>query len=76
MCLSSIFEYRASYKSSKTASRPKISYAIGNYLQNNYSEKMPRLREFDLQTALTSAMQIFWRNGHAATSMEDIVTER
>ena len=75
MCLSSIFEYRASYKSSKIASRPSISYAIGNYLQNNYSETRPRLREFDPQTALTDAMQIFWRIGYTDTSMDDIVTE-
>ncbi len=36
---------------------------------------MPRLREFGPQTALTDAMQIFWRNGYADTSMEDIVSE-
>ena len=75
MCLSSIFEYRASYKSSKTASWPNISYAIGRYLQNNYSETMPRLRELDPQTALTDAMQIYWRTGYDNTSMEEIVTE-
>lgn len=36
---------------------------------------MPRLREFDPQTVLAEATQIFWRNGYADTSMEDIVSE-
>lgn len=36
---------------------------------------MPRLREFDPQTVLAEATQIFWRNGYADTSMEDIVLE-
>ena len=36
---------------------------------------MPRLREFGPQTALTDAMQIFWRNGSDDTLMEEIVTE-
>ena len=36
---------------------------------------MPRLREFDPQTALTDAMRIFWRNGYAKTSMVELVTE-
>ncbi len=36
---------------------------------------MPRLREFDPQTVLADATQIFWRNGYADTSMEDIVSQ-
>ena len=36
---------------------------------------MPRLREFDPQTALTDAMRIFWQNGYAEISMEAIVTD-
>lgn len=36
---------------------------------------MPRIREFDPNAALADAMQIFWRNGYADTSMEDIVSE-
>ena len=36
---------------------------------------MPRLREFDPQTVLAEATQIFWRNGYADTSLEDIVSE-
>ncbi len=36
---------------------------------------MPRKRELDPQTALTDAMQIFWRNGCADTSVEDIVND-
>lgn len=36
---------------------------------------MPRVREFDPTLALADAMQIFWRNGYADTSMEDIVSE-
>ena len=36
---------------------------------------MPRVREFDPQTVLADATQIFWRNGYADTSMEDIVAQ-
>ena len=36
---------------------------------------MPRVREFDPQTVLADATQIFWRNGYADTSMEDIVSQ-
>ncbi|MEL0114049.1 MAG: TetR/AcrR family transcriptional regulator [Rickettsiales bacterium] len=36
---------------------------------------MPRIREFDPDIALADAMQVFWRNGYADTSMEDIVSE-
>lgn len=36
---------------------------------------MPRVREFDPQTVLAEATQIFWRNGYADTSMEDIVAQ-
>ncbi|MEC8775385.1 MAG: TetR/AcrR family transcriptional regulator [Pseudomonadota bacterium] len=36
---------------------------------------MPRTREFDPQTVLADAAQIFWRNGYADTSMEDIVSQ-
>ena len=36
---------------------------------------MPRVREFDPQTVLANATQIFWRNGYADTSMEDIVSQ-
>ena len=36
---------------------------------------MPRVREFDPQTVLANATQIFWRNGYADTSIEDIVSQ-
>ena len=36
---------------------------------------MPRAIEFDPEAALASAMQVFWRNGYADTSIEDIVAE-
>ena len=36
---------------------------------------MPRVREFDPQTVLADATQIFWRNGYADTSMEVIVSQ-
>lgn len=36
---------------------------------------MARVREFDPEQAITSAMQVFWRNGFADTSLEDIVSE-
>ena len=36
---------------------------------------MPWVREFDPQTVLADATQIFWRNGYADTSMEVIVSQ-
>ena len=36
---------------------------------------MPRVREFDPQTILADATQIFWRNGYADTSIEVIVSQ-
>ena len=36
---------------------------------------MPRVREIDPQAVLADATQIFWRNGYADTSMEDIVSQ-
>ena len=36
---------------------------------------MPRVREFDPQTILADATQVFWRNGYADTSMEVIVSQ-
>ena len=36
---------------------------------------MPRTREFDPQTVLADATQIFCRNGYADTSMEVIVSQ-
>ena len=36
---------------------------------------MPRTREFDPQTVLADATQIFWRNGYADTSIEVIVSQ-
>ena len=36
---------------------------------------MPRVREFDPQTVLADATQVFWRNGYADTSMEVIVSQ-
>tara|TARA_Y100001934_G_scaffold143030_1_gene171988 strand:+ start:89 stop:355 length:267 start_codon:yes stop_codon:yes gene_type:complete len=36
---------------------------------------MPRLREFDPQTALTDAMRIFWQNRYAEISIEALVTD-
>ena len=36
---------------------------------------MPRVREFDPHTVLADVTQIFWRNGYADTSMEDIVSQ-
>ncbi len=36
---------------------------------------MPRVREFDPQTVLADATQIFWRNGFADTSMEVIISQ-
>ena len=36
---------------------------------------MPWVREFDPQTVLVDATQIFWRNGYADTSMEVIVSQ-
>ncbi|MEC8372375.1 MAG: TetR/AcrR family transcriptional regulator [Pseudomonadota bacterium] len=36
---------------------------------------MPWVREFDPQTVLVDATQIFWRNGYADTSTEVIVSQ-
>lgn len=36
---------------------------------------MARVREFDPDEAIQSAMQVFWRNGYGDTTMEDIVAE-
>lgn len=34
---------------------------------------MPRLKEFDEKEALGNAMQLFWKQGYSATSMQDLV---
>ncbi len=34
---------------------------------------MPRARQFDEQEVLTKAMELFWKNGYHATSMDDLV---
>lgn len=34
---------------------------------------MPRLRQFDEQEVLTKAMELFWKKGYHATSMDDLV---
>ncbi len=36
---------------------------------------MARVREFDPEQAIEGATQVFWRNGFADTSLEDIVSE-
>jgi TetR/AcrR family transcriptional repressor of nem operon len=36
---------------------------------------MARVREFDPEAAIDSAMQVFWRSGYNDTTMEDIVEE-
>lgn len=36
---------------------------------------MARTKDFDPQTALGAAMRLFWRNGYARTSTEDLVQE-
>lgn len=36
---------------------------------------MARRKEFDPEVALETAMRVFWRNGYAHTSTEDLVTE-
>ena len=36
---------------------------------------MARVREFDPQEAIQSAMNVFWRSGYGDTTMEDIVSE-
>lgn len=35
---------------------------------------MPRPKEFNPEEALEKAMQVFWRKGYEATSMEDLLT--
>lgn len=35
---------------------------------------MARPREFDMETALHGAMQIFWRHGYKATNLPDLLT--
>ena len=34
---------------------------------------MPRTKEFEPEEALDAAMQLFWRNGYAATSIRDLL---
>jgi len=34
---------------------------------------MPRVRQFDEQEVLTKAMELFWKKGYHATSMDDLV---
>lgn len=36
---------------------------------------MPRPREFDPEEVVEEAMKLFWRNGYAATSIQDLVDE-
>ena len=36
---------------------------------------MPRHKTFDIDTALDSAMKLFWANGYQATSMQDLLEE-
>ncbi len=36
---------------------------------------MARTREFEPEEALNKVVQVFWRNGYAETSMEDLVAE-
>lgn len=35
---------------------------------------MPRVKTFDEKATLTRAMELFWRNGYAATSVQDLVS--
>ncbi len=34
---------------------------------------MPRVKEFDPDQALDRAMELFWRKGYEATSVQDLV---
>ncbi len=36
---------------------------------------MARQKEFDPDTVLARAVDLFWRKGYQATSMQDLVTE-
>lgn len=38
----------------------------------SYRADMARTRNFDLETAVTQAMEVFWKRGYAATSMADL----
>jgi TetR/AcrR family transcriptional repressor of nem operon len=44
-------------------------------LRTNRSRKMARLREFDYERVLDGALQLFWRSGYEATSLDGLLGE-
>ncbi len=61
--------YRFAYNEPSESGRQLI---LCDMIQNKKIEKRGRPRAYDPQVALTRAMDAFWKNGYAGTSLDDI----